>query len=129
MLDKFIDAIQQFEGYFPPCKAYPKGSLSFRNCNPGNLRYTEYTKSLGGTKGLNGFAAFKTLAAGRKALGQFLKDAAGNKLKAYKGQLTLKQFFAIYAPVTDNNSPSHYALSVAANLGVDPAILIKDLIS
>ncbi len=111
-LSQFAKAIQTHEGYF-------KGSRSFRNNNPANFRYTSYTKLLGAIdKDPQGFCIFPSYAVGFNALKVFLKDACSDQLKRYKGTMTLYEFFAVYAPSSDNNNPRHYAEFVAKYIGI-----------
>lgn len=108
-------AIQHYEGFYP-------GSRSFRNNNPGNFRLTPFIKSLGSTGAdKQNYAIFPDYVKGFAALDSFLVAACNNELKSYKGNMTLNQFFSIYAPSSDNNSPLKYASFVAGQIGVDPA--------
>lgn len=114
-------AIQHAEGGKPT-------DLNIKNHNPGNLKYTTYTASLGGKKGTAGtdggtFCYFDTYDQGFKALCTFLTDAANNKLRAYKN-CTLDQFTTIYAVPPNKN----YVNSVASALGVFPNTPISTLL-
>lgn len=112
----FAAAIQHFEGFYP-------GSRSFRNNNPANFRFTPFIKSLGAIKGdINNYAVFKTYVAGYAALITFLTDACQDKLKSYHSTMTLNDFYAVYAPAADKNSPLIYSKFVAGQLGVDPSV-------
>lgn len=114
-------AIQQQEGWSAT-------TLSFINNNPGNLKLTSYTQSLGATQGTRAkdggyFCKFADYQTGFNALCTFLTDACNNQLALFHDK-TLLQFTKIYA-----NPPSNkYALSVAKALGVDVNILIKELL-
>lgn len=111
-LERWAEAIKKHEGWFV-------GSRSYRNHNPGNFKYTSYTKSLGATgKDRGDFCIFKNYEAGWNALLQFLKDAQNNKLIYYKGHMTLGRFFEVYAPRSDNNDSRRYAEVVAKAIGV-----------
>ena len=128
LLRKWAGAIQVYEGYYP-------FSRSYRNKNPGNLKFTGYTQSLGAIKAdVAGFCIFPTYEAGFEALCQFLKDAANGELKAYHSpgakpsDFTLLQFFAAYAPSSDKNNPNAYASFVARQLGIGPEIKIATLL-
>ena len=125
LLRKWAGAIQVYEGYYP-------FSRSYRTKNPGNLKFTAYTQSLGAIKAdVAGFCIFPTYEAGFEALCQFLKDAANGELKAYHtggikpSDFTLLQFFTAYAPSSDKNNPAAYASFVAKQLGVDPQTKIN----
>jgi len=117
----FAKAIQEHEGWFP-------GSVSYRNSNPGNLKFTNYTQSLGATgKDLRNFCIFPDEASGFNALCRMVQDAANNQLKAYKN-CTIQSFFAVYAPSSDKNNPDQYAKIVASKVGSDVNALLKDII-
>lgn len=113
LLEKFCDAIQEFEGWNTT-------SRSFRNKNPGNLKYTSLTKELGAVScDVNNYAIFKNEESGYNALNYFVRLACENKLKDYKSNMTIWQFFIVYAPSRDNNNPLKYALFVAKETGLD----------
>ena len=112
-------AIKEYEGWKP-------GSRSFRNCNPGNLRYYKQIGSTG--KDRNGFAIFPSYEVGINALMRQLVIAANGTSKAYRSTMTLIDFFRVYAPSSDNNEPDRYAQFVANKLQVDPNIQIKNLL-
>jgi hypothetical protein len=118
---KWADAIQEFEGYIP-------GSKSYRNNNPGNLRFTGYTSSLGAMgKDPTGFAVFGTYQEGYDALNQFLSDAKSGKLISYRVEMSLNEFFEVYAPSSDNNAPEVYASFVAKRIGVSVEEIISNI--
>ncbi len=123
LLKKFCSAIKDYEGYFI-------GSRSYRNCNPGNIKCSQpFEKSLAHELGAIGqdadnFAKFKNFDAGFQALKDFVTLACMNKLKAYKN-VSILEFFNIYAPSSDNNNPNSYASYVAKKVGLD----IKDKMS
>jgi hypothetical protein len=134
MIEKWALAIQRHEGFFA-------GSRSQRNNNPGNLRFTTYTASLGKNRGKDSgnFIIYDTYEIGFKALKQFLIDAATDVLRPYRakakevkkdsaGKLSLYEFYSAYAPTSDGNAPRNYAEAVAADLGVSPETRIKDLL-
>ena len=97
--------------------------------NPGNLKYTSYTASLGGKLGKAAtdggtFCYFDTYEEGFKALTTFLTMAAQGKLKPYPLGITLDKFSSIYALPPNKN----YVNTVAARIGVSPQIRIKELL-
>lgn len=120
-LETFALAIQQHEGWFPPGGSYPKGSASFRNSNPGNLKYVGQREATG--KDERGFAIFPDYSAGLRAL-QF---DIGLKL-GRNPDWNFEDFFSVYAPSTDNNDPFQYARVVAKKLGVNSKTRIKDVV-
>ena len=114
-------AIKKHEGYFP-------GSASYRNNNPGNFRCSSLVMGeFGATKCVNNLAVFSTYEKGWAALKQFLVYACTNKLKSYKADMTLLEFYQKYAPSSDNNNPMNYASAVAKDLGVTINTQIGDL--
>jgi hypothetical protein len=56
-----------------------------------------------------------------------IQNAQNGKSKNYPATATLYDFFAKYAPSSDNNNPKAYAESVAKQLGVSANTQIKDL--
>lgn len=123
LIHSFALAIQSFEGFIAPCIRYPLGTASWRNNNPGNMRYTPYSVSLGATgKSLVGFAKFPTYQIGFDALCQMLTDACSGKLPAYDPSKGLVAFFSIYAPSSDGaNNPLRYASVVATKMNINVA--------
>lgn len=121
-ISAWATAIQRAEGW-------DQTSRSFMNNNPGNLKYTAYTKSLGavGHDGGN-FCKFQNYDAGFKALCQFLTDAANNRLIAYHSARTLQAFTEIYAQPPHVNGRIPYLDSICTELKVDPAINISLLL-
>ena len=103
----FAEAIKTFEGWFP-------GSKSFTNHNPGNIKNPDGT-----------FMKFATDEDGMAYLCNYLTRACTGQHKAYKPDFTLKQFFSVYAPAEDNNSPDRYASFVANRLNVSVLTEIK----
>lgn len=102
-LQSVADTIQQIEGWFP-------GSSSYRNNNPGNLRYP--TPILGATGvDSSGFLIFPDYATGRAA------EEHQITLDASRG-LSIQEFIAKYAPASDQNNPAGYAASLAAGEGL-----------
>lgn len=94
------------------------------NDNPGNLKKTSYTTSLGATKADEGnFCIFPNYATGFMALCHFLNTAASNELYAYHNA-TLRSFTETYAQPPNDG----YLNGVAADLGVSPDVLISTLI-
>ena len=83
-LDGFVTAIQKHEGYY-------EGSRSYRNKNPGNLKYIGQAGSIGKDSG--GFAIFGSLEDGRNALKNDILAKIGgsptNNNKTYAGTYSL----------------------------------------
>lgn len=101
------DAIQGFEGWFP-------GSRSYRNNNPGNLKYTAWTHGQGATgQDSTGFAVFPNYETGRAALTSLLML----RVRQHP-EWTILDLFNSYAPPSDNNPTAQYAATVAKKAGV-----------
>lgn len=122
-LDDWAAAIKDFEGYFPPGGQYPEGSVSFRNNNPGNLRWSPFEDG-----NRNNFSYFNTYEKGWEALLHQLRIAANGQSKVYSPEDTLLRFFEKYAPSSDNNYPEVYANFVAKRMGVPVTTKIKTLL-
>jgi hypothetical protein len=105
-------AIQAFEGW-------TEGSVSYRNNNPGNLKYAHQKGAIGIDPA--GFAVFPTYEAGWQALMAQLEAAFSACV--YSPEDTLSEFFSKY---TEGDSQS-YANYVAGKLSVDPSTRLKDI--
>ena len=118
-IENWALAIKVEEGWHP-------NSRSYKNQNPGNLKFSTLTKELGASSvDKDNFAVFPTYEVGFKALCDFLKLACEDKLKPYHQARTLYQFTQIYA-LPPTNHP--YAQNVAQRLGVSEWIDIKNLL-
>jgi len=103
----FAQAIQVFEGFYPPSAEHPHGSVSWRNNNPGNL------------KGMDGkFIRYATYNKGFFTLCDYIKRVGRGEHKAYPKNCDIKQFFLTYAPASDSNYPISYGVWVAHRIGV-----------
>lgn len=118
-LDAWCMATQRHEGYYP-------GSTSYRNNNPGNLRYVGQANTTG--RDIRNFAIFSTYADGYQALKMMLVNACTGKSQVYNPTDTLYQFYAKYAPDSDGNNSRQYADTVALAIGVSPTVSISSLI-
>lgn len=87
-----------------------------KNNNPGNLRNTD-----------GSWQQFATPEDGFKALMGYVARAKSGDQKSYNPGQTLYQFFAHYAPSSDNNDPKGYAQDIAKRLGVNPLATIGTL--
>ena len=116
--DRIAQAIMQFEGYFV-------GSLSYRNNNPGNLRFAGQAGTVG--QDANGFAIFQNFQDGYDALIDQLRLAFTGASRVYKPSMSLYEFFATYAPAKDSNHPKEYAEFVAQQLGVMPNMTLATI--
>jgi hypothetical protein len=117
VLGTMARAIQRFEGWVP-------GSRSFRNNNPGNLRYADWEKSFGAVnKDPQGFAIFGTYEQGFSALIHLL----GMRVTQHP-EWTVYDLFNSYAPASDGNDPQSYAQYVASALGIDATTQLGGLV-
>ena len=98
---------------------------NIKNNNPGNLKFTPLTQSLGAQKAdKDNFCIFPTYLQGLNALQTFLGMACRDQLIPYQSTMTIKEFTKVYAlPPNDN-----YALGVAKACGVDVNTQIKFLL-
>ena len=114
-LEDLAQAIREYEGYY-------LNSVSDRNNNPGNLRYSVYQDGM-----RDGFAYFSTYELGWKALLHQLTIAADGRSNVYHPEMNLYEFFNVYAP-SFANSPDLYAENVIKQLGIDPDMKLKEFI-
>ena len=116
----FCKAIQNHEGWF-------EGSRSWRNNNPGNLRYCSQALAINFDD--KNFAVFANYNDGFTTLKNMIRNAAGGKSKVYKPTMTIADFFKVYAPAEDNNDPDAYAKAVAKAINADISMQIKELLA
>ena len=127
MLNTFCLAIQEMEGYYPPgTKGFPNGSKSWRNKNPGNIRYIGQKRAV--DQDAQKFCIFKTYEDGFLTLKEMIQRAATGASKVYRPEMTFTDFFKVYAPSSDGNYPEKYAKFVAEKCGVSVFTRIKELI-
>ena len=115
-LEQWAEAIKTYEGWFV-------GSRSYRNNNPGNIRYSKY--QIGQDSG--NFSIFKSYDDGWKALIFQLQISVDGRSKYYHPDMNLVDFFKVYAPSSDNNHPVKYAEFVAQKLGVSPNSTLEEI--
>jgi hypothetical protein len=123
----WAQAIKDFEGWGGPGATvhgiyYPKGTLSYRNNNPGNIKYAGQKGTIG--KDTQSHAIFKSYQDGWNALITQLTIAASGKSKVYSPDMTLLQFFTKYA----EGNQQEYTASVAKKLQVTISTPIKQLL-
>jgi len=92
--------------------------MSFRNNNPGNMRYNPAFKGVTG-KDSRGFAIFKTKYHGLRAMRILLE----NYIK--KGFNTIDKIINRYAPAADQNQPDTYAAFVSRESGIPRSTILK----
>lgn len=99
-------AMQKHEGYFI-------GSRSWRNNNPGNLRWSRFM-----VKQVSGFASFASFADGWLALWYDLNGkCTGKTITNLKPTSTLADLIYVWAPAKDGNNPEGYIAHVCALTG------------
>lgn len=119
-MNNFCLAIQAHEGYFI-------GSRSYRNNNPGNLRFAGQRLAIG--KDPKDFAIFKTYDGGFQTLREMITRAASGQSSVYQPTMTILQFFRKYAPAADSNNPDTYAAFVASKCGLLISSQIRELVN
>lgn len=123
-IPQWANAIKEHEGF-------AKGTRSWRNNSPANFKsgtLTAYMKKLGATGvDKDGFAIFPTLAIGEQALVTFLTDACSDRLKVYRGTMTISEAMHVYAPMSENDT-EQYVRQVTRKMGVDRSLQIKELL-
>lgn len=114
------------EGYYAPGEnsKYPNGTPAWVNNNPGNLVFRNQLNAVANGR----FAKFRTYTDGYNALKNLLINACTGQSTIYRPDMTLLQFYEIYAPSTDGNSPRTYAEHVANDLGVAVGTTIRSLL-
>ena len=96
------------------------GSRTWRNMNPGALRYGDFSKQYGACGVAGGFAVFPSEEQGMDALrGLLQSDKYAN--------LTIAAAIYKYAPPSDNNNPKLYQQRLARMTGVSLNKKIKQL--
>ncbi len=116
-VDSLAAAIQTHEGYFP-------GSLSYRQNNPGNLRYAGQAGALPGSAG---FAVFPSYDAGLSALkNQIRLDASRGSDAAGRPVVTVSDLISSWAPSNENDTGAYIA-SVSLQTGFDPSAALDSL--
>lgn len=131
LLRTFGLAIKSREGFFAAGEnpKYPKGTPSWRNNNPGNIKMGGFARNCGAIgQDVHGFAQFPNLAKGQAALELLVRNAATGESYIYKPTDTILQFFKKYAPAEDSNDPLSYATEVALKLGVPISFQIQHLV-
>ncbi len=78
------------------------GTRAWRNANPGNLRYSDFTRRMGAIGTAGGFAIFPNESVGAAALDSLLRSDKYSKLTV--GQAVMK-----YAPPHENDTENYLA--------------------
>lgn len=77
------------------------GTRAWRNNNPGNIRYSEFSRRVGAIGKAGGFAVFPDEATGMYAIEALLRTDSYNKL-------TISGAVSRYAPPSENNTTAYY---------------------
>lgn len=95
------------------------GTRSWRNNNPGNLRYSEFSRKAGAIASAGGFAVFPDEATGMAAIGKLLRTNTYSRL-------TITQAIERYAPPFENNT-IRYNKKIEELTGLSPSMRVADL--
>lgn len=112
--DNIAQAIMEFEGYFV-------GSISYKNNNPGNLKFVGQLNATGQDQ--FGHAIFPTFQDGYNALINQIRRMLNGMSSLYPQAETLTQAMNTYAAANGNE----YAAFIAQRIGVDPNVTLADL--
>lgn len=136
-LDRLAEAIMWREGWKPGTRAY-------RNCNPGNLRWSKFECSHEDDPKYGRYSIFPTFATGWDALvfdlkskcfgrtvGWFDRDGDGVKDdgEGLGPTSTLLELIHVYAPHGDSNNPSAYLLDVCERAGLSPSDKLSSFVN
>ena len=77
------------------------GSRAWRNTNPGNIRYSEFSRRMGAIGEAGGFAVFPDEETGMRAITTLLRSDSYNRL-------TVAGAISRYAPPTENNTAAYH---------------------
>ena len=116
VIEVMAQAIKEFEGWYA-------GSRSYRNNNPGNLKFAGQAGAIGQDD--EGHAIFSSYSAGWNALKNQIRAAFNGTSRVYSAADSLYSFFRKYA----EGNATQYAEFVAGKLGVDPNSTLGGLIS
>ena len=103
-------------------EARRRGTLAWRNNNPGNIRPGAFATNHGAYAGKRsgGFAVFPTYEQGFAAIKALLRTSRYSPL-------TISAAIAIYAPSNDSNDPVAYAATISHRTGLDASRTIDSL--
>jgi hypothetical protein len=113
---RLILAMAKVEGYhLPGSVGFPNGSLSYRNKNPGNLRWSPF--EIGKN---NGYSVFESDFMGWYAFyWDIFQKAHGKTRTKLNGESTLEELIYTWAPKEDGNDPKKYTDIVEKESGID----------
>lgn len=112
IIEAMADCIMRFEGWIPPGDTNaPRGSHSWRNRNPGNLRPFSDTQP----RDTNNYRVFDNLQQGWMCLtSDIALKLSCKSIHNFTSTSTLLDFFNTYAPSSDQNNPTQYSDQIAA---------------
>lgn len=96
--------------------------------NPGNIKCSSIMHKDAISQDYRGICMFPTYDKGYLALRNMLVRACSGGSSVYRPDMTLLDFYHVYAPSSDGNEPKRYATSVAQYLGVTITTRIKELL-
>lgn len=77
------------------------GTRAWRNLNPGNIRYSEFSRKAGAIGQAGGFAVFSDEETGTRAISSLLRGQSYNNL-------TIARAITRYAPPSENNTAAYH---------------------
>ena len=95
------------------------GTRAWRNLNPGNIRYSEFSRNAGAIGQAGGFAVFPDEETGTRAISSLLRGQSYNNL-------TIARAITRYAPPSENN-PAAYHRRIQQITGLNINRRISDL--
>lgn len=100
------------------------GTVAWRNNNPGNLKYSDFSKEHGaiGHEETNNLAIFPTIEIGKNAQKDLLFGANSVYLN-----MSLEKAITRYAPKEDNNNPKEYINFVTKKANISKTIILNKL--
>jgi len=125
-IEALMMAIARHEGWEEPSqKNNFRGSRSYRNHNPGNLRASPFAHSV-----QDGYAVFRNDFVGYMALHwDLMQKARGNTVTGLNAKSTLRDLFYVWAPPADNNDTEAYIRNVEKLTGMPASTTLGSIFS
>ena len=119
-----LEAIKEHEGWSPPCEDNNfKGSRSYRQHNPGNLRRSPFAFSY-----VDNFAVFISDEVGNTALlWDIYQKATGNTVTSLNGTSTIRELITVYAPPSDDNNTEAYINMIVVSTGMKETTTLAEI--
>ena len=123
-IERLAWAIAEKEGWMSALeRPSTKGSRSYRNHNPGNLRHSPFQIGV-----IEGYAIFKSDMDGFAALIWDLRQKSiGNTSTGLTPDATLRDLIEVWAPYTDLNDTDKYIADVVQMTGFKETDRLKDI--